>query len=206
MVDFVFPSKEQGWIHGVRGVVTGAKNWTETHVSSSGGGGYVGSEGGYVSAPSVSSRIVEKGEVWIKTAGGKEVQIKRRLDANAGHEVAILWGNLEGVETGPYLYWTNYTSQMHGLFDPIDKKLLETPGEKRGARLTFWLGWVALFVLGCITTSRDSPFAGVVGFIFGWIPPLILVRLIRFPQEERLKELTEALQRLADNRELSWNG
>ncbi|MGO8739143.1 hypothetical protein [Rhodoblastus sp.] len=97
MVEFIFPSKRDGWVYGVRGTVTNASKWTETRVSASGGGGYV--------PPQVSSTVVQRGDFWVKTADGKEVHIEKSLPVSSGHEVVILWGNFDGNKSGNYLYW-----------------------------------------------------------------------------------------------------
>lgn len=126
MVDFVFPSKRKGWVYGIRGTVAGAKKWTETHVSSSGGGGHVGPYGGHVSAPTVSSYVVERGEVWITNRHGKDVQIRLNLPAIPGHEVAVLWGDVNGKESAKYLYWANYSSQKHNLLESnVENRLID---------------------------------------------------------------------------------
>jgi hypothetical protein len=56
----------------LNGVVTSTKRWSDTHIRSSGGGGYVGSGGGYVSAPQITSDVVQRLEVSIKDSQGKE--------------------------------------------------------------------------------------------------------------------------------------
>ncbi|MCW2315889.1 hypothetical protein M2322_001433 [Rhodoblastus acidophilus] len=113
MGDFTFPSKRNGWIYGVRGTVTSASKWTESHVSSSGGGGFIANGSGYVNAPQVSTTVVERGEFWVRTSDGKEVRISENLPVAPGHEVVVLWGDVAGKKWGSNLYWCNCTSQMH---------------------------------------------------------------------------------------------
>ena len=54
------------------GVVTSTKRWSDTHIRSYGGGGYVGSGGGYVSAPQVTSNVVQRLEISVRDSHGKE--------------------------------------------------------------------------------------------------------------------------------------
>lgn len=51
----------------VTGEIMAQNKYSETHVSSSGGGGYIGAHGGHIRAPSVHSTTVTNHEFWIKT-------------------------------------------------------------------------------------------------------------------------------------------
>ena len=91
MFDFIFPSGRKGWLNGVRGPVIGHKKWSETHVSSSGGGGYMPQGGGgYVSAPRISGRVETKSEFWIRTSDNTDVKIEADIEIMEGHTVSIL--------------------------------------------------------------------------------------------------------------------
>lgn len=56
----------------ITGVVIGTEKRSETHVSSSGGGGFVGRDGGPVSAPTIRSLVTTKHEFWLKLDNGAE--------------------------------------------------------------------------------------------------------------------------------------
>jgi hypothetical protein len=53
-----------------------SSKWSETHVSSSGGGGYLHQGSGHVSAPTVSSTVKSKHEFWIQTADGHQIAVQ----------------------------------------------------------------------------------------------------------------------------------
>jgi hypothetical protein len=81
-------------------IVSDPVTWTETHVSSSGGGGYVHpTYGGHVSAPTVSSKIVEREKYFVKTDDGKEVELKDAVTGRKGHQVTLVYGGIDGQPT-----------------------------------------------------------------------------------------------------------
>ncbi len=59
------------------GNVTAVHRWSDTHLSSRGGGGYVSAEyGGTISAPTITSKVVQRQEIYSRDREGRE----RRLD------------------------------------------------------------------------------------------------------------------------------
>lgn len=54
------------------GEVLASDKRSETHLSSQGGGGYIGPYGGTVTAPQITSQIITKHEFWIKSSDGRE--------------------------------------------------------------------------------------------------------------------------------------
>lgn len=54
------------------GVVIGIRDRSESRLHSSGGGGYVGPHGGYVSAPTIRMETTARLEIWIRTDKGNE--------------------------------------------------------------------------------------------------------------------------------------
>jgi len=75
------------------GIVISSQRHSETHVTSSGGGGYVGSNGGYVSAPTVSSYAIDCHDFWLKTTSGEEVSVQLRgmnIPLREGQKVVML--------------------------------------------------------------------------------------------------------------------
>lgn len=58
------------------GVVMSSQKWSETHVRSSGGGGYLHQGSGHVSAPTISSTVSSKHEFWIQTQDGQQVPVQ----------------------------------------------------------------------------------------------------------------------------------
>lgn len=75
------------------GVVLSTDKRSETQISSHGGGGYVGSNGGYVAPPRISSRTVEIHEFWIKDEAGNEVPVQlagANLPLRIGQTVSVI--------------------------------------------------------------------------------------------------------------------
>ena len=62
----------------VSGVVADDQHSSSTRVYSSGGGGFVGPNGGHVSAPEVHSETTTRQSVWITDGAGKDHQISLR--------------------------------------------------------------------------------------------------------------------------------
>ena len=108
-------------------VVSEPQIWTETHISSSGGGGYVHPEhGGHVSAPTISSNIIERQRYFVKYSNGNESELRDVISARKGHKIWVIFGGfpeqdkyliatynpairkylLENLRYKKYLYWT----------------------------------------------------------------------------------------------------
>lgn len=111
-----------------RGVVVGDKKWSDTHISSSGGGGYVGPQGGYVSLPSVKSSVKQRHEVWFKMdgadqefdldLGGLDVPIRE------GHKVTFLEAYVN-EDRKLFFLINKATRQSHRLLFKNQKRLGE---------------------------------------------------------------------------------
>ncbi len=85
--------KKEVAFYTVTGEVLGNDKYSETHVSSSGGGGYVGQYGGHISAPQVSSRTTTNQEIWIKTESGSEKSIQLKgydIPMRPGHKITVI--------------------------------------------------------------------------------------------------------------------
>ena len=60
-----------------QGTVVSLRRWSDTHITSSGGGGYVDPKfGGHIAAAQLSSQIVQKAEVFIKDRSGRQHAIE----------------------------------------------------------------------------------------------------------------------------------
>lgn len=73
----------------ITGEVLSQNKYSETHVSSSGGGGHIDRNGGYIEAPKIESTSVTNHEIWIRKNDNTEesVQIK-------GHDIPLRPGQL----------------------------------------------------------------------------------------------------------------
>ncbi len=142
------------------GEIIGQQKWSETKVSSSGGGGYVGPQGGHVSSPTITSETKTKQEIWIREEDGLESSLElsnKAFPVNNGQRVWIALGaKSTNVDTARYLIAYNQASDRY--FDFLDNwtgwlyesKLIKKPLIYR--LLTFWLSlffsiiaiWLAL--------------------------------------------------------------
>lgn len=115
MGEFRFPDGSVGWIQSQRGVVAGLRKWSETHVTSSGGGGYLHQGTGHVAAPTVRSVAVEKAEFWLKPEAGSEIRLMANVAVRDGHDVAVVWGNSASEQNGTHFYFRNYSTSSDWL-------------------------------------------------------------------------------------------
>lgn len=77
------------------GEIAGDKTWSESHIHSSGGGGYIGPYGGNIRGPSISSSNSTHQEIWVRQANGQEFPLQltnQNVMVRAGHKVALIVG------------------------------------------------------------------------------------------------------------------
>ncbi len=74
------------------GEVRGAQRWSDTHVSSSGGGGWVGPHGGRVESAQVHSNVVQRGKFFLCQDNGSEHEIHSLFGVRDGQRVIAAWG------------------------------------------------------------------------------------------------------------------
>jgi len=101
------------------GTVLEHKRSSETHVSSSGGGGYVGKYGGHVEAAQIHSKVITTDDIWIETGNGNEEKISLTnydVALRSGQKISIFHAILEGEKNGPYMCLVNHSDgQTHWL-------------------------------------------------------------------------------------------
>jgi hypothetical protein len=74
-------------------VLPGQQKISKTHVSSSGGGGYVSGGSGFVDAPKITSTITTEQEFWLQARSGHQVPVRISGDVmavNVDQEVSLL--------------------------------------------------------------------------------------------------------------------
>lgn len=100
----------------VTGEVIGQNKYSETHVSSSGGGGVVTNRGGYVSAPQVHSRAITNHEFWIKKEDGSEMSVQLSdvdIPLREGHKITLIGSRLSDQKKGPWAVLVNHSEGKH---------------------------------------------------------------------------------------------
>jgi hypothetical protein len=154
-----------------RGNVIGQQKWSETEVRTSGGGGYVGPQGGHVAAPKIESRQTTKQEFWIRDDEGIEKQYQfpdGSFPVREGQSVWIALGWRQNVEgSGSYLFAYNANSDKYSdlLSDwkewLYESRLLKKPFVYR--LITSWLpllaGLITGFVIGPIALASRGDIA-----------------------------------------------
>jgi hypothetical protein len=149
----------------VQGVVLGQTKYTETHVSSSGGGGYVGKHGGKIEAPTIDSEIITKHEFWLKKSDGVEQCIKLTdcdIPVRTGQQVSVISAKLQDSHKKQFVALINHNAKRHWMInsaEKLNKQLgIETP---TGMSLMLSIGiW---FLVGIIFSSVI--FGGLVAFV-----------------------------------------
>ena len=94
------------------GTVLEHKRSSETHVSSSGGGGYVGKHGGHVAAAKVHSDVVNTDDFWILNENGEEEMIRLvnvKVALREGQRVTLILAGLDNVDNMIYMFLFNHT-------------------------------------------------------------------------------------------------
>jgi hypothetical protein len=100
----------------ITGEVMAEKKWSETRITSSGGGGYVHPQhGGHISAPEVSSVVTTKTEFWLKTSSGEEKDVKLNDDIplRAGQNITVVSAGLRNGKFSYYSIIVNHTAKKY---------------------------------------------------------------------------------------------
>jgi len=98
----------------VTGEVSGTHKLAETHVSSSGGGGYISQGSGFVSAPKITSKVVVKQEFFLKENGGKQMPVQL-----SGMDIPLMDGQkvtMISAGQGRNSPWTHLVNHDAGLY------------------------------------------------------------------------------------------
>jgi hypothetical protein len=149
VVDFVFPTGKEGWVSGIRGTVTGVKRWSETRVQSRGSPTNV--------MTSISSHVTDRGEFWIKSQAGKEVQIRHPLPVNDGHEFILVSGGLAGTSNGKNLYWKNLTTGQEGFFKGnAEFSMILTESEQKLGKKIWYIINILVFLAALDYVVKDG--------------------------------------------------
>ncbi|MBI3285315.1 MAG: hypothetical protein HYZ65_10780 [Burkholderiales bacterium] len=168
----------------VTGEVIGSNKYSETHVSSSGGGGYVGKHGGHVSAPQIHSTVVTNHEFWIKTPDGKEKDIKLagvNIPLRVGQKITLISVGRKAAGSGWYAILVNHSAGKHWFINSVNdlNKLLKLE-LATGKSILF-----AALIVACIAwvTAPNAGFGrnwdhASWGLAFGTAGVFIVYRLI----------------------------
>jgi hypothetical protein len=98
------------------GEILSQNKFSETHVSSSGGGGYVGKHGGHVGAPNVQSESITNHEFWIKTEDGNEKSIQlsgHDIPLREGQKITLISAGVSGKDSRYFSVLINHNANNH---------------------------------------------------------------------------------------------
>lgn len=103
------------WIDIIEGEVVSQQKWAETHVSGSGGGGWVNNAPGYtwVKPIDIYSSTTTNHEFWIREPNGKEASFSFsnvNFPVRDGHLIRLAWASAEGFKKGDYVFSSNLTA------------------------------------------------------------------------------------------------
>jgi hypothetical protein len=156
--------------------------WASTHISSSGGGGYIHPQhGGTVSAPNVTSTVTqhERTTLWINDGENDEnITLDYAFPITNGHGARLIWGAAESADSGDYLYLKNNTTgQYHAyksadeMFDWAIKNRL-VPSSRAGRVFLYGVCLTVLaYMLGALFKWSRPQFAE----LFGWLCALTVI-------------------------------
>ena len=154
------------------GEVAAVRTWTETRVSSSGGGGTVFQGTGFVSAARVSSDVTRHDELYIRDGDGNERCLRLTntdVPVRNGSRVSTVLGLYEGQKNGWYVgiynhdmrVWTSFSDGLSKLAPPPNAvaPLLLGVGGILCTRVPWvgpvgWLALVAAVVWYLVENSR----------------------------------------------------
>lgn len=148
------------WVRRYFGVVKSVKVWSDTHVSSSGGGGYIHpTNGGRVDAPTVSSTVTERQKFYLETSPGKEEEFDlSAVGVSEGHKLTIISGGTS--QSGRILYVRNHTTDREANMTN-DQQLVHIGLPKFGCGLVSLLLVGVIFGIGLVT--QGGFFSSVFG-------------------------------------------
>lgn len=101
------------------GIVLQGETWSSTHVSSSGGGGYLHNGTGRIAAPTVHSHTTTHQTVWIKEEDSQKdikLNIPSNVDVMQGHKIKYveLFYNDRYID---YIYIENFNTEKCWVFN-----------------------------------------------------------------------------------------
>jgi hypothetical protein len=161
-MDLTLNDGTQIWLRKNTGIVESVKDWSETHISSSGGGGYLSEGTGHVSAPTVTSRSVHRQVFFVKYEDGTQKEFDTTLIGVAvGHKVTSVFGAKQGKYGHPLAFY-NHTTNTHAFCGEKAYNYRDF-GQRRVVGLLFavYLIFFCLLAYGCLDSLASGPTSDV---------------------------------------------
>jgi hypothetical protein len=125
-------------ITAIKGEVIGLQKHSKTKVYSTGGGGFVSQNGGYVASPQIRSNSTQINEFFVKTHEGKETHVKlTNIDVamRDGHTITMIMAKNKNVKHGYWIAAVNHdTEKIHYLYS--ENNLLDMGVTKGSLKIT----------------------------------------------------------------------
>jgi hypothetical protein len=181
------------WLQKDTGVVQSVKDWSETHVRSSGGGGHLSGGTGHVSAPIISSSTIHRQVFFVKCEDGTEMECDTNLiNIGVGHQVTLVWGAKQGKDYGPYLGFYNHTTNR-------DAVHCDSFGQRRlGCLLSFaYILFFCCILYSCLDSAAHNSNAAAtskwVQLIWIWFLVSTALAVFLFIRRRRFKRFYKDL-------------
>jgi len=100
----------------VTGYILSDKKHSETKVLSSGGGGYVGSYGGFVEGPEIHSKAITCHEFWLASENGNEEYVQIRgadIPLREGQKVSLIYLREKGKPDSHHALMINHNANKY---------------------------------------------------------------------------------------------
>lgn len=115
MENFTFGGKTVIFEH-CTGIVLSAERQNQTHISTSGGGGFIHNGGGHINPTRVHSTIQTNQQFWIQTSSGKEVVYKFKnsdIPLRAGQKITVVTATVKNASFSYRTMLVNHSSEQY---------------------------------------------------------------------------------------------
>ena len=129
----------------LNGVVADNQHSSSTRVYSSGGGGYIGPNGGHIDAAEIHSQVTTRQSVWITDDESKDTEISfrnRQVPLRVGHRVTARFVMPQGSDEWRLETFVNHSSQQ------VHSWLAENPAPIDLMESDRWSPLATAFVVG----------------------------------------------------------
>ncbi|GGD90409.1 hypothetical protein GCM10011515_07510 [Tsuneonella deserti] len=179
-------------IYARSGIAQGSKTWSSTQVHSSGGGGYVGPQGGDVQAAKVTSSNTTHHAFFLVEDGGKEIEISLAgvpFSVRDGHRVTAVYAGHQQDEWQWLTHLHNHHTEQSAKVPTAYRKIIGNPN------VWIFFGAMALAVTLGILAESWMLFVLIIAAYAGF------TLLVESPKLRVLaEELDTRAQRLIDER------
>lgn len=158
------------WAEVISGKITSITRWSDTHIFSHGGGGFVSKDGGHVAAPQVESTSIQRTELFLTTDNGLEIKLDLsgyNVSFREGSKIIAIRGGERGEKVSSFFYIENVeTGETYSSVNRLVATIPDSTGFGTGIA-AFLLSWILSYYLFEISRV-DNPLD-----ISGWLATTI---------------------------------